>query len=321
MKNNLLFCALLFFGFAQAQTTADFENFGLMPGEFINQTEDDLFTTGNISLPNFYFEDYDYWDGWAISATTDTMTRGFLNQYSSRSGAGYNGSSSYALTYAFFEQPINLTGDAAGAPVNGLYVNNGTYAYFSMLEGDGVGKKFGGETGDDPDFFLLTIEGELDGVRKDDVVEFYLADFRFEDNSEDYIVADWTFIDLQVLGNVDRLFFSLTSSDVGENGMNTPAYIFVDNIITADQPLSTVDQRVNYDLSLFPNPATSFVQLSWNSNDEANANLFNAQGQLVLSQILQQGSNTIAVEGFPAGSYFLRIESENGWDVRKIMIK
>lgn len=65
-----------------------------------------------------------------------------------------------------------------------------------MLEGDGVGKKFGGEIGDDLDFFFLIIEGEFDGVRKDDVVEFYFVDFCFEDNSEDYIVVDWIFIDL-----------------------------------------------------------------------------------------------------------------------------
>ena len=28
-------------------------------------------------------------------------------------------------------------------------------------------------------------------------VEFYLADFRFDDNAEDYIINDWTLVDLK----------------------------------------------------------------------------------------------------------------------------
>ena len=63
-----------------------------------------------------------------------------------------------------------------------------------------------------------------------DSVDFYLADYRFADNSEDYIVKDWTFVSLEALGDVDSLLFSLTSTDNDSMfGMNTPAYFCMDN--------------------------------------------------------------------------------------------
>jgi hypothetical protein len=62
-------------------------------------------------------------------------------------------------------------------------------------------------------------------------VEFYLADFRFENNGEDYIVDTWEYVDLSSLGVVNKLEFSLGSSDVGAWGMNTPAYFVIDTIV------------------------------------------------------------------------------------------
>ena len=45
-------------------------------------------------------------------------------------------------------------------------------------------------------------------------MEFYLADYRFANNASDYIVRDWTFVNLASLGAVSKLTFGLTSSDV-----------------------------------------------------------------------------------------------------------
>ncbi|WP_367389459.1 DUF4465 domain-containing protein [Lewinella sp. LCG006] len=319
MKNNLLFIALFCAGALAAQTTTDFENFGLTPGEFINQTPDGAFVSGNVSLNNFYDEVYDYWDGWAISATTDNVTPGFMNQYSSASGAGANGSATYALTYAFTEQRIQLTGDAAGAPVIGMYVNNSTFAYLNMLNGGAPGKRFGGETGDDPDFFLLTIQGELAGERTEEVIEFYLADYRFADNSQDYIVTDWTLIDLTSLGNVDHLILSLSSSDNGDFGMNTPAYVCVDDITTSDMPLNVRDQQLDWNITLYPNPAHDYLQLEWPLSQTGTASIFNAQGQLVKSVSLAAGANSIAIETLPSGNYLLRFTDGNAWNAQRFI--
>jgi hypothetical protein len=67
-------------------------------------------------------------------------------------------------------------------------------------------------------------------------VDAYLADFRVSDNSQDYVVDDWTFVDLGTLGTVDSLSFELSSSDTGDFGMNTPAYFALDNLDAIPEP-------------------------------------------------------------------------------------
>ena len=76
---------------------------------------------------------------------------------------------------------------------------------------------------------FLSVIGKLDSVITD-TVDFYLADFRFEDNSQDYIVTDWTWLDLNTLGNVTEISFAWSSSDTGVWGMNTPAYFCMDDV-------------------------------------------------------------------------------------------
>ena len=61
-------------------------------------------------------------------------------------------------------------------------------------------------------------------------VDFYLADYRFVNNADDFIVSNWTYANLTDLGVVDTLQFSLASSDVGDLGMNTPAYFAMDSL-------------------------------------------------------------------------------------------
>jgi hypothetical protein len=100
-----------------------------------------------------------------------------------------------------------------------------------MRDGDAIGKKFGGDSGDDPDWFKLTVTGKDDAGTVLGSVDFYLADYRFETNALDYIVGDWTWVDLSAFGpQVKTLHFTLSSSDNGAWGMNTPAYFAMDDI-------------------------------------------------------------------------------------------
>ena len=115
--------------------------------------------------------------------------------------------------------------------VSAVRITNTNYAYYSMLNGDGFAKKFGGDSGDDEDWFLLTITGKDAGGNDTGTVEFYLADFRFVDNADDYIINDWTLVELSSLGEVKSLEFGLSSSDGGQGmGMNTPAYFAIDSV-------------------------------------------------------------------------------------------
>ena len=104
-----------------------------------------------------------------------------------------------------------------------------------MRDGDGFAKKFGGVSGNDPDFLKLTITG-FNGAAATGSVDFFLADYRFANNAQDYIVKAWTFVDLSSLGAVTRLGFDLTSTDNGPFGMNTPGYVAIDTLTTVPVP-------------------------------------------------------------------------------------
>ncbi len=307
------FLCLATLSLSMAQTVADFENFNLMPDEHINDAGNDAgFTSGNIFLPNSFesFPNFDAWSGWAISSETDTETPGFMNQFSAVTGSGYDNSTSYALFFSYGPNTLHLQGDAAGGGVEGMYITNGTYAYLSMMEGDDFAKKFGGTSGNDPDYFYITFKAYLNGELGTDSINFYLADYRFDNNDEDYIIDDWTYLDLSSLGNADSLYIDLFSSDAGQAGINTPAYFFIDNVTTLDMPVST-SELVQFDFQLAPNPAHDWLNIRWNENGPATFRLLDPLGRSVQTGQLNSGINHFDIATLPAGMYFVEISHQS----------
>jgi hypothetical protein len=177
------------------------------------------------------------WSGFALSRETNTTTPGFANQYSAFAGGGASGSLQYVIGFPDSFGVISTITLPAGEIPLSLEVTNATYAALSMQNGDGFAKKFGGPSGNDPDFFKLTISGLNASDAVIGTVEFFLADFRFANNAQDYILNTWAAVDLSTLPDTTRkLQFNLSSSDNGGFGMNTPAYFAADNLTTVPEP-------------------------------------------------------------------------------------
>lgn len=172
------------------------------------------------------------WSGWTYSNQTDVTTASFTNQYSAFAGSGAGGSANYAVAY--LGTPV--ISFASPVAAQGVYITNTTYTALSMRDGDAFAKKFGGVTGNDADFLTLTITGFDSSAQSTGSVNVNLADYRFSDNSQDYLLSQWAFVDLTSLGVVSSLGFTMTSSDVGDFGMNTPAYFALDNLSVAAVP-------------------------------------------------------------------------------------
>jgi hypothetical protein len=241
MRLRGLYCLvsiLLTAGIANA-TTATFDDLALPAESYWNGSDGSGgFTSGGVHFSNNYDAEWASWDGFSYSNLTDTTMQGIAAQYNAIAGSGQGGSATYAIGYVGWALPPTVTLSSPGV-VDGLYVTNCNYAYYSMLNGDAFAKKFGGAGGSDPDFFLLTITGKDADGNATGTVDFYLADYRFEDNGEDYIVDTWRYVDLTTLGEVESLEFALSSSDFGDWGMNTPGYFAIDSVIGLSASAST----------------------------------------------------------------------------------
>jgi hypothetical protein len=203
------------------------------------------FTSGAATFNNTYtdYGSFGAWGGWAVSAKTDATTSGYVNQYSAAAGTAQSGSN-YAVGYVDAYTPTIPTLTLAQPAILGqAYFTNTTYAYMDMLYGDPAfhTKQFGGPSGTDPDWFLLTLTGKNSAGTVTGHVLFYLADFRSANAADHTIVKDWTPVDLSGLGTVKTVEFTLTSSDTDEVlGMNTPAYFAMDTLTPEPATLALV---------------------------------------------------------------------------------
>jgi hypothetical protein len=207
----------------------DFENLTLDDAGYWNGSDGSGgFSAGNLIFINHYNSQDQDWSGFAYTNLKDDVTPDVSNQYSSIAGSGADGSEKYAVFHysgtpdtLFLSKPEKITD---------ISFCNSTYTFFTIKNGNQSCKKFGGVSGNDPDWFILTLTAINSDGNPVGTVELALADFRFTDNSIDYIANAWTNIDLSDFGFIKALKFEMSSSDSGPGGMNTPGYICIDNI-------------------------------------------------------------------------------------------
>ncbi len=240
------FCTLLFLSLTVLSVTcnvslaaATFDDLALAPNSYWNGSDGSGgFTSGSVQFSNS-FSDWGggstSWSGFAYSNVNDTTTSGYGNQYAAYTGTGFGGSGNYAIGYVPLDwityAPIPIVATLqTPSTLETVKVSNTTYTALTMKNGDGLGfsKKFGGESGNDPDWFKLTIAGKDTDGNVTGTVDFFLADYRSENK---YIHDTWQTVDLSSLGTVKALEFTLSSSDTGSFGMNTPGYFALDTLV------------------------------------------------------------------------------------------
>lgn len=314
---TLLFFALLLNVLAKAQTIATFESLMLPKADtfYMNYSAygtDVGFDDGLAHFPCVYDTfpgGFQYWNyGFAYSNMTDSVTPGFMNQYSAITAKGFNNSNQYVVVYGQTNK-VTLKGKAVGQPANGLYITNSTYAYRSMLDGDQFAKKFGGASGNDTDWFKVTIKGYRSSQLTTDSIETYLADFRPSDNSKDYILRAWKWVNLLPLGKVDSLQFVLSSSDAGQWGMNTPAYFCMDNFGTYETN-SVADVQNAVAAKVYPNPAVNELFVEAVDNNLKQITVVNAAGSVVVNQAVSAKVTEVDISKLASGVYMLHLTGE-----------
>ena len=297
------------------ENISTFEESNLPTNNFLNGAEGATgYQSGQAFYPTRYSPDFGgFWaSGWAMSTVRDSITSDFGNLYGAKTKDGLE-----SFTYAVGQQnaKIHLTENAAGRIVNGFYITNTTYTHDSMRDGDGFAKKFGGTDGTEPDFFKIEIQKYSNGQLAPQTVEFYLADFRSDDDSEDYIVNDWQWVDLTSLGNVDSLQFTMSSTDLGDYGINTPLFFAIDNLAISEE-ISTSNENItltNEAIKFYPNPVINEIIIDFEETGmPGNVQIFDMLGRPLIQQSFGPNQNRVDVSRLIVGTYILQVVSSEG---------
>jgi hypothetical protein len=121
--------------------------------------------------------------------------------------------------------------------------------------------------------------------------------------------VDLSFIQVPVFS----LSFELESTDVGEWGMNTPAYFAMDNL----EVYNTVGQGElsTSRMSVYPNPMIDVVHVSGN---QGTIQLIDVSGNIIQT-MNHMDHSVLNVSSLNTGIYFLRLLNDEGVSIQKIV--
>ena len=321
-KIYVLTTALLLGASTQAQQLIDFESVTLTPESADNGSAgngDFLLGTDQVRFSNNYDATWGSWSGYAISNYTDVTTAGWGNQYSVYTGIGFDNSSNYAVGYGTGQ----ISCENQYQYIVSFKMTNTTYAALSMRDGDGYGKQFGSPNNADgvadgtngEDFYRAWVICEDFAQTQKDSVEVLLADYRFADNTQDYIVDQWLDINVQNLGfEVNKIEIRVESTDNDPvYGIKTPSYYAIDNVQTAF-PIG-IEEVEMLKVTAFPNPVKDFLKVEGEAGLLMIADL---NGSVILSEI-HNGTSNLDLSNLSNGVYILSVTNDTGKFAQKIV--
>jgi hypothetical protein len=330
---TVAFMAVLCLAFTtNAQVTvADFETFTLTPGSAYSPTTSTPFQTSNAIFQYQYDSGFNYWSGgFAYTNDYDSVTAGAGNLYGVTALKGFTNSAIYAVGQ---DRAVIKTTAVPQTTVAGFYITNTTYAYKSMAKGDAFARKFGDTTGTGsgttipqgayPDFFKVIVKGYNNGALKNDSVTVMLADFTFTNNSQDFILSSWQFVNTAAIGEVDSIQFFIRSSDMSFGFINTPSFFAIDNFTTGRYDVTAVKPSFANiaEINVYPNPSDNAISIEVSGllTIPVTAVLTDAGGKLVKSTTISSSNGNMDLSELGKGFYFLEIISGDNRTVKKII--
>lgn len=307
-----------------AQQTIGFENVILSPETFNNGASGSggFIENGVVFSNEYHISNYgNYATGFSVSNKTDITTVGSGNQYGAFAGSGNN-----SANYGVFTPDGTISFAGQGVDVDSFKITNTTYAALSMRDGDQFAKKFGSVNGasgnpdgtNGNDYLRVWIIAQREDGSMIDSTVFYLADFRFSDNNQDYIVNTWKNVDLTFLKEtVYTLSFKFESSDnsvySGVIYANTPTYFAIDDFVISKS--IGLSESMLSSVSIYPNPIQNELTIS---GENGTIELFDISGKILISKE-HFNFSVLNVSDLNSGSYILKLTNENGTLIQKLV--
>ena len=232
------------------------------------------FKSGSYEFVNSVNPAWGSWMGCSYSNMTATSFESYdKDQWNSAAGHGANGSANYGVLYgnSLPNTPMEiikvLDGDAEGRIIAGMNITNSAWVVECVKNGNGAAKKF--EKGS---WFKVIFTGTK-ADKSTASVDYYLADYRSENESEWTCLTDWDWIDLSSLGKVVSLSISFDGTDKSYGYLNTSTYVCIDNV------------------GCEKNASTGIAANKWNSVELREVARFSADGKRISAP--QKGLNII----------------------------
>ena len=199
----------------------------------------------------------------------------------------------YLVSYAsrmFAKRPAEMLFNDGNLyePV-GVYVNINSYPYYCIEYGDAYARAF-----HNGDKFTLSIIG----VAEDESEKRVDVDLASYTNGDLTINRGWKYVDLSSLGAVYEIYFTMSTTDVGAYGDNTPTYFCLDKLMAKPVNTSSIAAVRANDANISYDRASHTVTLG----NADFAIVFDASGQRVKS--VEGTSFTIA--DLAAGVYVIK---------------
>jgi hypothetical protein len=161
-----------------------------------------------------------------------------------------------------------------------------------------------------------------------------------KNKSENFTVIKWTFDNINLpdsvsneklshgfinfrIKNNPRRMALLTDSFLNKAAIyfdfNSP--IITNQVRTLFAPLVSTTDLKNLGISVFPNPVTEFLNIATLNNDvkKIEIEVINLNGQVIRTQILMGSNSDIDIQELNPGLYFLKIKTQEGMSVVKII--
>ncbi len=190
----------------------DFEELALGNSSYWNGSGGSgKFTSGIASFTNNFKATKPLWDGFSYSNLNDTLNAETGNMYSVFDS--HNRNNQFAVFNYTPAIPSFITFDSEKAlNMISLKISNTTPTALTILNGSPSLLKFGGYSGNDPDYLKVIITGIDPNGNSTGTVESFLADYRDSNNLNDFVLKRWTLVDLSSLGKIKKMYFSVQST-------------------------------------------------------------------------------------------------------------
>ena len=209
------------------------------------------FLSGSYKFHNGANLEYNYFYDCMYSNETATSYSGLQDMWRGSVGKGYDNSENYGVVYPS-PGKIDVLNKDNGDIIRGFYVTNTAWAYNAIKNGDGMSDVAGGfQKGD---YFKLIIKGvKADG--EESQVEYYLADYRSENEADHYALNSWQWVDLKALGEVKSVSFKMEGTKKNKWGLTTPTYFAFDNFngVRNEKEGTTISAKNNQTIDISSN--------------------------------------------------------------------